>query len=204
MNTNPDESTLALWLDDELTGEELAAVEAWASSQPEQLAAREEIRQWRKTIATAIPACEEPPYADFFNSRVMQGIREQTPVSSPEPQPVVRKSFGWNAWFMPLAACAGMTLAFFVGNRTAKTPEIDVTAGAPRAIPVEPVLYTPEKGVKAEWIASNEASASVIVLNGVAAIPDSMDFSATVMLPQEDEADRTADNDYQPEFEVDP
>ncbi len=31
MNTNPDEATLALWLDDELTGENLAAVEAWAS-----------------------------------------------------------------------------------------------------------------------------------------------------------------------------
>lgn len=202
MNTNPDESTLALWLDDELTGEELAAVEAWASSQPEQLAAREEIRHWRKTIATAIPAVEEPPYADFFNSRVMQGIREQTPVAVPQ-QPVTRKSFGWNSWFMPLAACAGMALAFVVGSRTAKSPDIDITANAPRAIPVEPVLYTPEKGVNAEWIASNKAAASVIVLNGVAAIPDSMDFSATVMLPKVDEEDRTADNGYQPEFEAD-
>ncbi|RYD21327.1 MAG: hypothetical protein EOP88_11785 [Verrucomicrobiaceae bacterium] len=206
MNTNPDESTLALWLDDELTGEELAAVEAWAASQPEQLAAREEIRQWRKTVATALPAVEEPPYPDFFNSRVMQAIREQTPVTAPSPaaQPAARKSFGWNSWFMPLAACAGMALAFFVGSKTAKTPEIDITANAPRAIPVEPVLYTPEKGVNAEWIANNEASASVIVLNGVAAIPDSMDFSETVMLPTVDESDRTAGNGYQPEFEVDP
>lgn len=202
MNTNPDESTLALWLDDELTGEELAAVEAWASNQPEQLAAREEIRQWRKTVAAAIPAAEEPPYADFFNSRVMQGIREQTPVAVPQ-QPVTRKSFGWNTWFMPLAACAGMALAFFIGNRTAKAPEVDITANAPRAIPVEPVLYTPEKGVNAEWIAGNKAAASVIVLNGVAAIPDSMDFSATVMLPTADEEDRTAGNGYQPEFEAD-
>ena len=202
MNTNPDESTLALWLDDELTGEELAAVEAWASNQPEQLAAREEIRQWRKTMAAAIPAEEEPPYADFFNSRVMQGIREQTPVAVPQ-QPVTRKSFGWNTWFMPLAACAGMALAFFIGNRTAKAPEVDITANAPRAIPVEPVLYTPEKGVNAEWIAGNKAAASVIVLNGVAAIPDSMDFSATVMLPTADEEDRTAGNGYQPEFEAD-
>ena len=202
MNTNPDESTLALWLDDELTGEELAAVEAWASNQPEQLAAREEIRQWRKTVAAAIPAVEEPPYADFFNSRVMQGIREQTPVAVPQ-QPVTRKSFGWNTWFMPLAACAGMALAFFIGNRTAKAPEVDITANAPRVIPVEPGLYTPEKGVNAEWIAGNKAAASVIVLNGVAAIPDSMDFSATVMLPTADEEDRTAGNGYQPEFEAD-
>ena len=47
MNTNPDEAKLAMWLDDELQGEELAAMEAWAGSQPEQLAAREEVRRWR-------------------------------------------------------------------------------------------------------------------------------------------------------------
>lgn len=198
MNTNPDESTLALWLDDELTGEELAAVEAWASGQPEQLAAREEVRHWRETVARAIPGSEEPPYADFFNTRVMQGIREQASVA----EPVVRKSFRWNSWLMPMAACAGMVLAFWVGNRTAKTPEIDVTAGAPRAIPVEPVLYTPEKGVNAEWI--SKASATVIVLNGVAAIPDSTDFSHTVMVPQESEVDRTAGNGAQPEIQADP
>lgn len=200
MNTNPDESTLALWLDDELTGEELAAVEVWASGQPEQLAAREEVRRWRATIASAIPAYEEPPYADFFNTRVMQGIREQAP--APVSVPAVRKTLRWNSWFMPLAACAGMVLAFWVGSRTATTPVIDVTAGAPRAIPVEPILYTPEKGVNAEWI--SKASSTVIVLNGVAAIPDSTDFSHTVMVPREGEIDRTAENEPQPEFEADP
>jgi len=61
MNTNPDEATLALWLDDELTGEQLAAVEAWAANQPEKIAAREGIRRWRATMAAAIPASEEPP-----------------------------------------------------------------------------------------------------------------------------------------------
>ena len=34
MNTNPDEATLALWLDDELAGSELATIEAWAAGQP--------------------------------------------------------------------------------------------------------------------------------------------------------------------------
>ena len=36
MNTNPDETTLALWLEDELTGAELAAMDAWAADMPEQ------------------------------------------------------------------------------------------------------------------------------------------------------------------------
>ena len=50
MNTPPDDNTLALWLDDELEGEELARVEAWAADHPDQLAAREQVREWRKMI----------------------------------------------------------------------------------------------------------------------------------------------------------
>ena len=77
MNTNPDEAKLALWLDDELQGEELVAFEAWAASQPEQIAAREDVRRWRKLMASALPATEEPPYPEFFNGRVARAIRRQ-------------------------------------------------------------------------------------------------------------------------------
>lgn len=184
---NPDEATLALWLDDELTGEELAAVNAWAASRPDQLAAREEIRAWRTTVASAVPASEEPPYPDFFNTRILQSIREQSETPAP-----AKKSFRWNTWFMPFAACAGMALAFWVGTKSPRTPEYDVT-GVPKAVIVEPVVYTPEKGVNAEWFASSHASATVIVLSGVAAIPDSTDFSETVYVPMDREIDSTAD-----------
>ncbi len=189
MNTNPDEAKLALWLDDELTGEDLASFEAWASSQPEHMAAREETRRWRKLIASAIPSSEEPPYPEFFNSRIAHGIRGQTPKPALiEPQPAI-----WKSWFMPLAACAGMILTFWVGakSQSQKFPGIDV-AGAPKAIPVQQIVYTPESGVNAELFASDDTSSMVIVLNGVAAIPDSMDFSATTYIPQEREFDSTA------------
>jgi hypothetical protein len=65
MNTNPDETMLALWLDDELEGADLASVETWALTQPEQLAARDEIRRWRATMAAALPASEEPHIQTF-------------------------------------------------------------------------------------------------------------------------------------------
>ncbi|MES2921887.1 MAG: hypothetical protein V4819_10080 [Verrucomicrobiota bacterium] len=199
MNTNPDEATLALWLDDELTGEELASVEAWAASRPEQIASREATRRWRATMAAAIPASEEPPYPEFFNSRVLQAIREQKPKAA-----VARKSpLSWNSWWMPMAACAGMAMAFWVGKNSQKAPEYDVS-NAPRAILVEPVVYTPETGVKAEWIASSKASATVVVLNGITAIPDSMDFSETVYVPMDSEFDSTAGSEAQPELEVGP
>ena len=199
MNTNPDESTLALWLDDELTGSDLAAVEEWAISQPEQLEAREGIRRWRATFAAAVPAAEEPPFPDFFNSRVLQSIREQ----KPKTESVVHRPFSWRSWLMPMVACSGMVMAFWIGQKS-QTAVYNEVVNAPRAIPVEPVVYTPETGVKAEWIASNLASATVIVLNGVTAIPDSTDFSETVYVPMEREFDSTAQSNAQPELDVGP
>lgn len=196
MNTNPDEATLALWLDDELTEAEQASVEAWAVGRPEQIAAREQVRRWRVTLNATIPASEEPPYPDFFNSKVLQSIREQSPKIAPAKTP-----FSWKSLLMPMAACAGMVLTFWAGTQIDSTPEIDVT-GAPRAIPVEPLVYTPENGVNAEWFASTKASATIIVLNGVTAIPDSTDFSETVMLPGEREFDFTAGIQIEPEPEV--
>jgi hypothetical protein len=194
MNTKPDEETLALWLDDELVGPTLAGVEAWAMTQPEQIAAKAEIRSWRKTVAKAIPASEEPPYPDFFNHRVLQAIRTQPVTASP----VEKKSFSWKNFLLPAAACAGMILTFWVGKNSKIISEQDL-AIIPRAIPVEePVLYTPEGGVKAEWFSSKEASASVIVLNGVAAIPDTTDFSETASVPMESDIDSTAQSEEKP------
>jgi hypothetical protein len=189
MNTNPDETKLALWLDDELTGKELAEMDAWAAHQPEQLAAREELRAFRRMISENLPASEEPPYPDFFQSRIHQGIREiQARDHAAALAPVAdgaRGSF-WRSWLLPAAACAGMVLAFGIGKQTR---EVGRTAAAP---PAEPMVYTPEEGVNAEWFSSSKAGASVIVLQGISAIPDSMDFSETVYVPMEREADRTA------------
>ena len=185
MNTNPDETRLALWLDDELTGTDLSEMETWAATRPEQLAAREELRSFRNMMAANLPASEEPPYPDFFLSRVNQGIRDLQATAAPA-KPTAAVSF-WKSWVMPIAACAGMVLAFGIGKRS------NDAAGALTVVPsVSPVVYTPEEGVDAEWFASTGAGANVIVLEGVAAIPDSTDFSETVYVPTVSESDRTA------------
>ena len=188
MNTNPDETKIALWLDDELEGAELAEMEAWAAGNPEQLAAREEIRAYRQTMADNLPASEEPPFPDFFVSRVRQGIREREDAERPV-EAAVKTSF-WKSWFMPAAACAGMVFAFTVGKQSREP-------GQPLAVvpQLSPVVYTPEEGVDAEWFASNAADANVILLQGVDAIPDSTDFSETVYVPTARESDRTATRD---------
>ena len=185
MNTPPDDNTLALWLDDELEGEELAQVEAWAADQPEQLAAREQVREWRKMIGNSLPAAEEPPAAEFFNERIQHAIRENSSHASPAPER--RKSF--NAVWMPLAACAGMVLAFWLGAIVQPADNPGSTADT------TPHLYTPEQGVNAQWIASTDAEATVIVLDGVSAIPDEVDFTAVALHRTWRDIDSTASSE---------
>lgn len=190
MNTNPDETRLAFWLEDELHGEELVAFEQWVAGRTELLEERAKARLWREMISTALPAAEEPPYPDFFNSKVAHGICELQ--TMPAPAAIVPRSFTWRSWFMPMTACAGMVLAFWLGGIKHTGPlGIDVT-GAPRAIPVDPLPYVPEQGVEAEWFVSAAAAATVIVLKGVDAIPDATDFSETVYLKAAREMDSTA------------
>jgi anti-sigma factor RsiW len=198
MNTNPDETKLALWLEDELQGEEFAAFEAWAGSQPEQIAARAEVRRWRELIAAALPAAEEPPYPDFFNHRVARAI------SAPRPEPavVVKRRFSWQTLGLPLAACAGMVLAFWLGVKTHSGPSGVDVAGVPEVLPVEPLVYTPQSGVAAERFGSSDAAATVIVLNGVAAIPDATDFSETSSRHETQESDSSSE--LQPEQNEEP
>lgn len=186
---NPDETKLALWLDDELSGAELSEMNSWAAKQPEQLAAREELRSFRKMISENIPESEEPPYPEFFNSRVTQGIRDLQTAESESMQPAAAKKSGvfWRSWLLPVTACAGMAFAFMIGKQSNQPSQ-------PLAIlpALSPAVYTPEDGVEAQWFSSNTADATVILLQGISDIPDSMDFSKTVYVPSAREADRTA------------
>lgn len=193
MNTTPDDVMLALWLDDELEGDEFALVEAWAADKPEQLAAREDARRWRKQFAALVPASEEPPYPDFFNSRIRRAITETAQV---ETVAQVRKVSWWRAaWWIPSAAAAGMALTFWLGTHVPQHQSAAPVVVTPAAPAVSPALYTPDVEVKADYFSSAKAGATVIVLDGVAAIPDDMDFSNTAAVETPNDSDRTALSD---------
>ncbi len=72
---------------------------------------------------------------------------------------------------LPVAACAGVILAFAIGRQTGGSDSPMVQKAN------APVLYTPEEGVAAEWVTVEGVQNAVIVLQGVSAIPDSTDFS---------------------------
>jgi hypothetical protein len=200
MNTKPDEQTLALWLDDELTGDSFAEVESWAQGQASQLTDREKIRNYRATLAGVISADQEPPYPDFFNHKISQAIQEQSPKSHTQ---VTTQRPLWMRWLMPVAACAGMVLTFWVGTQNPLNGQ-KTTAAIINATPAEQMVYTPESGVKAELISSADAAAMVIVLDGVKAIPDSVDFFETAGAPANPATDSTAEISPNPESKPQP
>lgn len=176
MNTTPDEALLALWVEDELDGTRAHEIDAWAGGHPEWLARRDQARRTRALLRAHLPASEEPPHAEFFNARIAREIaRSATP-----PDAAPRR--GWR-WFLPATAVAGMALCFWVGTRMAPVPSIP----APVVVtpPPAPLIYTPEKGVKAAYFESEPAEVAVIVLDGVSALPDSFSLpdTAAVDLP---------------------
>jgi hypothetical protein len=200
MNTTPDEERLALWVEDELDATSQAAVEAWAATQPEWLERREVARQMKPLLRGSLPAAEEPPYAEFFNARIAREIERESADLAPEapaagspvaPMMVVPGKT-WR-WFLPATAVAGMVLCFWAGTRITP-PAVTVTGTSPIVPVAAPVLYTPEQGVKADYFASAPADAMVIVLDGVAAIPDSFEVPETASTG-EDPGATTADID---------
>jgi len=201
MNTNPDETKMALWLDDELHGEELAAFEATAGSQPEMIAAREDVRRWRALMASAVPAAVDPPYPEFFNTRVERAIRVPVAVAAAS----VPKKQWWffrQSVLVPMAACVGMAFTFWLGTETSRRTNmagdsapprtVAVESALPKTLTVEPLVYTPENGVEAERFTSSPAAATVILLSGVDEIPDDTDFSKSTSFNDKRDLDATA------------
>ncbi len=202
MNMPPDEAMLALWLEDELDGEDFAKVEAWAQSQPDQLAMRESARRWKAMIHAGIPASEEPPYADFFNARIARSITRQKAQAVTETKTEITVPF-WRKFALPLAACVGMAFSFWLGIHSRSIPVVETIAEI--TVPGEMIqlaeandippaaIYTPENGVSAEYFESDMASASVVILDGLAAIPDSTDLTRqTAATDKPREIDSTA------------
>jgi hypothetical protein len=186
MNTPPDDATLALWLEEELHGAEFAEVEAWAQTQPDQIAMRESARKWKAMVKSAIPAVEEPPYPDFFNARIARSIKQHEAQQAIETIAQNTVPF-WRKFALPLAACAGMAFTFWLGIHSRSIPVVESIAEM--TAPDEMIqladanddpsaaIYTPENGVSAECFDSDAASATVVILEGLAAIPKETDLT---------------------------
>lgn len=159
----PDDEMLGLWVEDELEGPERERIEAWAAGEPEWLEMREQARASRGLLGSVLSAREEVPHGEFFDARVRREIRREAAVSRPAAKVSPRRSLPWS-FLAPLTAVAGIVFGFWIGRGGAGGEVAPMTDAGP-------VLYTPDRSVKAEWVESSE-DATVIVLAGVEALPD--------------------------------
>ena len=173
MNTKPDDELLALWVEDELDVSVHTEVEVWASAQAEWVEHRELARRTKSLLGSTIPADEDLPNGEFFNARIRREIEVR---ETRETAPASRKASGSSffGWLVPLTAAASLVLGIWIGRGGPKSEIVP-----PPVADLTPVLYTPQKGVNAELMSNEDAT--VIVLAGVDAIPDSWEIPATVM-----------------------
>lgn len=202
MNTMPDNELLTLWLEGELEGPDLVAVDAWIADHPEWLERRASIQSWQTSLRAVLPREEELPAAEFFQARLAKAIREESPATAAKPAEVAAVVAGkvtavrswWARLALPAAALIGMGFCFWAGtavNRTGSTQAVTTQPDKPTEGPWRPSLYTPQQGVKASIVDSEHSGASVIVLEGVAAIPDSFEVpTATADTGVESEKER--------------
>lgn len=171
MKTPPDETTLTLWMDGLLEGEELQNLEAWAKENPELLAERDALQTMNQDIQVLVPSSVEPPYPDFFNQRIMNALAEEIPVEEAAPE----QSRGgiWSMLAAPLAAGA-MAFCFYLGTQIS-SPQTRTTYKAVAA--VESTVYTPDTGVQADIFVDSTQEATIIVLEGLQDIPDDLEMA---------------------------
>jgi hypothetical protein len=147
---------------------------------------RESARKWKAMINAGIPATEEPPYPDFFNARIARSISQQKVQQAPEAKPANSIPF-WRKFTLPLAAGVGMAFTFWLGIHSRSIPVVEsiaemtapgeMTQLADASENLPPTVYTPENGVRAECFDSDAASATVVILEGLAAIPKETDLT---------------------------
>jgi hypothetical protein len=175
-----DDETRFRWLDDDLSAGEEKDYEKMRSELASELQERDKVREMKRMLRENVARHVEPPYGEFFNARIRSQIHQQEHAGS-------GRGSHWADWrkqaWMAAAACFAMVISFWTGTRM-RDPSPAITEvsveGAPKAIPVDLLVYSPVIGVEAEHFSS--ANGTVIVLNGVPAIPDSVDFHSTAMM----------------------
>ena len=170
----PDKKLLADWLEGKLEGDELTQMEAWAEEHAGDL--DNEFKcdiGWdalNDDILSSIPAVEEPPYPEFFNSKLKQAILADEEgenvtveeIKSESTIPMWRK-----IQTVLLPASIAAAVAFYIGTQMKRE-------AAANEVIVE-VIYIPDENVEAEI--SDTVDATEIILEGLSPIADDFDMN---------------------------
>lgn len=181
MKKEKTEELFVKWMDGELTPEEETLFATLLEEEPDLEKELAEMRAVSGMVSDEISPSVEPPYGDFFNSQLMRKIDLEIEAQ----RPAVKAKRWWNslglAW-APVGALA-LVLSFFAGHRLghpdSTTVANDAGADAIKRQPIIlPTVYSAGDSLDAEVIANAKGEVEAIVVNGIAAIDDKIDFGS--------------------------
>ena len=160
------EEKLLRWVDGDLSGPELAAFEREIDAHPEWADEKSAAAQIGRALRQHVPAAQEPPYPDFFNSQLLHRIRDEQAAgekAAPSAAPGGFSAF-WQwlraPWTLVGATAVAVTLVSAVWLRSGADTGTRVLSA-----------YSPEAQARAKTFYSHEAHASVIDIAGLEAYP---------------------------------
>ena len=165
----PSEEQWNLWIDGELSPEEVEALKSASAAEGVSLDEDQAFfGQLSEDLQATFPAERTPPFADFFNSHLQKQMRDLDEAEAAEP---ARASWlpKWLhlSWAAPLAAAAlvvfTLTQIGIIGEKTHRGSQI-VSA------------YTPDESIFAVTSFDAEANAMVIRLEGMERLPAEFDL----------------------------
>ena len=161
-------------LDGCLTPEDEKEYAAYLKEHPDELSELESYKQLRADLRSQIPSEQEPPYPDFFNSHLKKLIEESEQVAPPaETQKSWFETFG--TWLIPAAAAA--VLAFFAGMQINQEIVAPAAVASNNTDTILPAVYSPIASVSAQAIRDQGLGGAVIILEGLEALPDSLELT---------------------------
>lgn len=165
MNPPPEDHDLLRWLDGEMNAADKAAFEARLAVEPALKSEAELMQRLSADLRAHLPAEMPVPYAEFFNSQIQVRLAQE---ENRQIRAAERSGgfLDWLRlpWLAPTALAAAVVLAAI---------SLWQNPGAPGGGSDDLVhsIYVPNAGVQARSFHSEEAQATVLVLDGLEEMP---------------------------------
>ena len=169
MKNDRKEELLTRWMDGGLSDEELRELEPVLDESPELHQERADYIRLREDLRAAMPAQVDPPFPDYFNSRLGRVIREGSGKSSSMESPRAARGLNrlWFWWMVP-AATGAVVFAFLLGMKRGQSANpaavVDSAAGSE--------VYSPLASVSTEVILDRESNSTLLIVEGLAPLED--------------------------------
>jgi anti-sigma-K factor RskA len=160
MKTPSEDHDLIRFLDGEMNDAERASFEARMAADPMLKSEVQMMQRMSADLRTHLPAEMPVPYADFFNSQIQVRIAQEEPIALPSTRA------SWLDWLrIPTLMTAAAAVAIG-GFMIAQKQTAPVSGNS-----VVHSIYVPNPAVQARSYHSEEAQATVLILEGVEAMP---------------------------------